>query len=158
MWDSHVVVTCEGLAALYANYSRLIFVNYWGRFASKWLSWYFCILKHQCDLYKDKPSIITDVSHVCTNLNRFHCWHLVCTNVQTHDATWLSFLLFYYYYFFPKNKLLQKYYNRNLFYNKFHNRVDAVTLIDSPFYSPTSHRLTTWVKFIIKNFLYRSII
>ena len=102
MWDSHVVVTCEGLAAFYANYSRLIFVNYWGRFASKWLSWYFCILKHQCDLYKDKPSIITDVSHVCTNLNRFHCWHLVCTKVQTHDATWMSFLLFYYYYFFPK--------------------------------------------------------
>lgn len=57
------------------------------RFASKWLSRYFCILKHQCDPYKDKPSTITDVSYVCTDLNRFHCWHLICTKVQTHEAT-----------------------------------------------------------------------
>lgn len=27
------------------------------------------------------------MSHVCTDLNRFHCWHLVCTKVQTHEVT-----------------------------------------------------------------------
>ena len=27
------------------------------------------------------------MSHVCTDLNRFHRWHLVCTKVQTHEVT-----------------------------------------------------------------------